>query len=127
MNSKLTKNHVPQNTKSLLLNCGSTESELQLRHMSGSLKDCVDHVEHLLARLVLVANLLAILEAATCEPKASGLENLLEATAPEGAGVCVYSVVGRLADKAEGSEVLVRFEVGGDVLVKLYKYQYARR
>ena len=121
MNFKLTKNHVPQNTKSLLLNCSGTESELQLGHLSSSLKDCVDDVEHLLARLVLVANLLAILEAATSEPEAGGLEDLLEATAPEGAGVCVYSIVGGLADKAEGSEVLIAFEVGGDVLVELCK------
>jgi len=96
--------------------------------MFGSLKDCVDHVEHLLARLVLVADVLAILKATTSEPEVSGLEDLLEATAPEGAAVCIHSVVGGLADKAEDSEVLVGLEVGGDVLVELRKmYQYARR
>ena len=85
-------------------------------------------MKHLLARLVLVAVLLAILVAATGELEVGGLEDLLEATAPEGAGVCIHSGVGRLADEAEGSEVLVGCEVGGNVLVELCKrYQYARR
>jgi hypothetical protein len=115
----LTKNQVPQHTKSLLLNCSSTESELQLGRLSGVLEDRVDDVEHLFARLVLVAELLAILEATTGERKVGGLEDLLEATAPEGAGVCVYGVGGGLADKAEGGEVLVVLEAGGDALVEL--------
>jgi hypothetical protein len=85
-------------------------------------------MEHLLARLVLVTDVLAIFEATTREPKVGGLEDLLEATAPEGAGVCIHSVVGGLADEAEDSEVLIGLEVGGDVLVELCeKYQYARR
>jgi hypothetical protein len=128
MNFKLTKNHVPQNTKSLLLKCSGTESELQLGHLSGSLEDGFDHMEHLLARLVLVANLLAILKATAGEPEVRSLEDLLEATAPEGAAVCIHSVVGGLADKAEDSEILVGLEVGGDVLVELCeKYQHAQR
>ena len=128
MEFKLTKDQVSQNTKSLLLNCSSTESELQLGRLSGVLEDRVDDVEHLLARLVLVAELLAILEATACERKVGGLKDLLEATAPEGAGVCVYGVGGGLADKAEGSDVLVVLEVGGDALVELCeRCQYALR
>jgi hypothetical protein len=124
----LTKNQVPQHTKSLLLNCSSTESELQLGRLSGSLEDRVDNVEHLFARLVLVAKLLAILETTAGERKVDGLKDLLETTAPEGAAVCVYGVVGGLADEAEGGKVFVVFEVGGDALVELCKeYQYALR
>lgn len=78
-------------------------------------------MKHLLACLVLVAILHAILVAATGEVEIGGLEDLLVATAPEGAGVGVYSIVGGLADEAEGSEVLVGCEVGSDVLVELCK------
>lgn len=85
-------------------------------------------MEHLLARLVLVAKLLAILEATAGERKVGGLKDLLEATAPEGAGVCVYGVVGGLADEAKRSEVLVGLEVGGDALVELCeRCQYTRK
>ena len=119
MEFKLTKDQVSQNTKSLLLSRGSAGGELQLRQLSGTLEDRVDDVKHLLARLVLLAKLLAILGATTSELEAGGLKDLLEATAPEGAGVGVYGVVGGLADKAEGGEVFVRIEVGGDALVEL--------
>jgi len=64
--------------------------------------------------------------AATGELEVGGLKELLVATAPEGASVCVHSVVGGLADEAERSEVFVGCEVGGDVLVELCKgCQYA--
>ena len=119
MEFKLTKDQVSQNTKSLLLSRGSAGSELQLRQLSGTLEDRVDDVKNLLARLVLLAELLAILGATTSELETGGLKDLLEATAPEGAGVGVYSVVGGLADEAEGGEVFVGFEVGGDALVEL--------
>ena len=78
-------------------------------------------MKHLLACLVLFAVLQTILVAATGEVEVGGLEDLLVATAPEGAGVCIYSIVGGLADEAEGSDVLVRCEVGGNVLVELCK------
>lgn len=76
-------------------------------------------MENLLARLVLAAMLLAILFAASGELEGGRLEDLLEAAAPEGAGVGVYGVVGGLADKAEGGEVFVGVEEVGDVLVEL--------
>lgn len=84
-------------------------------------------MKYLLARLVLFAILLAVLGATTGELEVGGLKDLLEATAPEGAGVGVYGIVGGLADKAEGGEVFVGIEVGGDALVELCKeYQYVR-
>jgi hypothetical protein len=116
---RLTNNEVSEHTKSLPLTGSSTDSELQPRHLTSHLEDRVDHMKHLLARLVLVAVLLAILVATTGELEVGRLEGLLEATAPEGAGVGVYSVVSGLADEAEGSEVFVGLEVGGDVLVEL--------
>jgi hypothetical protein len=128
MDFRLTNEHVSEHTKSLLLSSGSTGSELQLRQLPSTLEDRIDDVKHLLARLVLVAILLAVLVATTGELEVGGLKDLLEATVPEGAGVCVYSVVGGLADEAEGGEVFVGCEVGGDVLVELRKrYQYAQR
>lgn len=85
-------------------------------------------MKHLLACLVLIAKLHAILVAATGELEMGGLKNLLVATAPEGAGVGIYGLVGGLADEAEGSEILVGCEVGGDILVELCKgHQHARR
>lgn len=121
MDFKLTKDHIPEDAKSLLLSGSGTGSELQLRRLSGSLENSVDNVKHLLACLVLVAVLHAILVAATGEIEVGGLEDLLVATAPEGAGVGIYSIVGGLADEAEGGEILVGREVGGDVLVELCK------
>ena len=125
---KLTKDHVPEHTKGLLLKRSVADGELQLRQLSSILEGCVDDMKHLLARLVLVAVRLAILVAATGELEVGGLEHLLEAAAPEGAGIRIYSIVGGLADEAEGSEILVGFEVGGDVLVELCRIcQHARR
>lgn len=84
-------------------------------------------MKHLLACLVLLAILIAILGAKISELEAGGLKDLFEATAPKGAGVGVHSVVSGLADKAEGGEAFVGFEVGGDALVELCKeYQYVR-
>jgi len=114
-----TNDEVPQHAKCLLLARSGAISELQLRLLASHLEDWVDDVKHLLTRLVLVAILLAVLVATTGELHVGRLEDLLEATAPEGAGVCVDSIVGGFADEAERSEVLVGLEVGGDVLVEL--------
>jgi hypothetical protein len=116
-----TNNEVPQHTESISLPHSNTAIELQLRRLASLLEDRINDMEHLLASLVLGAILLAILVATTGELEVGRLEGLLEATAPEGAGVCVDGVVGGLANEAEGSEVLVGGEVGGDALVELCK------
>jgi hypothetical protein len=107
MKSLLTNNEVPQNTKSKLLVPSSADLELQLRldvlHLEGRIND----VEHRLTQLILGAMLLAILLAVTGELQAGSLEDIVEATTPEGAPVSIDGVVGGLADEAERREVLV--------------------
>jgi hypothetical protein len=72
-------------------------------------------VKHRLTQLVLIAALLTV----PSELEIGGLETLLEAKAPERAAVSIDGVVGGLADKAKGCEVLVRSKEGADVLVEL--------
>lgn len=84
------------------------------------LEHWLDDVENPLADLVLVAVFLAVLEATAGQLEGRSLEDLHEATAPEGAGVGVDSIVSGVADAAEGNEILVGLEEEGDVLVELH-------
>ena len=115
-----TNDEVPKDMKGKLLVASAAHVKLKLRLLAVLLEHRLNDMKNPLAGLVLVAVLLIVLEATTSQSEGGSLEDLHEATAPEGAAVGINRLASGLADASKGSEILVGKEEG-NVLVELHE------